>query len=357
MFPKLTVKDVKVRGKIVLVRADYNVPMKDGKIVSDLRIRASLPTLEYLFKKGARKLVIISHLGRPKGKDESLSLAPIAKRLGELLPEHPVAFVNDVSGPDVEAVARKVGKGGILMLENLRFFKGEKEDSADFIGGIIESTHADYFVQDGFAVLHRAHASTSAVTHDLPAVAGLLVEKEVTALLKLTEEPKHPFLVIIGGAKVEDKEPLIKFFAKRADYVFVGGKIAADGYKSNDKKIVVAEDFVTDGTGAKKDIGPKSVERLLELVAEAKTVLWNGTLGLTEVEPFEKGSKMVAEAIGRRKDLVSIIGGGDTTGFVEMLMKSDAPLHYTLVSTGGGATLEFLLNGTLPGLDALEDRM
>lgn len=355
MFPKKTIKDIKPRGKIVLVRTDYNVPMKDGEIMSGLRIRASLPTLNYLLDHGAKKVIIISHLGRPEGRDEKLSLRPIAEHLGKLLENHPVSFVDDVSGPDVEAAVKKVKKGGVLVLENLRFFPGEKQNSPDFSQEIIESTHADYFVQDGFAVLHRAHASTSAIARDLPSVAGLLVEKEVSTLSKLIKSPEHPFLVIIGGSKIEDKQPLIDHFTKIADHVFVGGKIAADGYVSKDKKIIVAEDFVTDDEGNRLDIGPKSLEKILALVAEAKTILWNGTLGYAEDPQYAVASTKVAEAIGNKPDATTIIGGGDTTGFVENLQKSDPSLSYSLVSTGGGATLEFLLNGTLSGLEALDN--
>lgn len=355
MLPYKTIKDIKPRGKTILVRTDYNVPLKDGKITSDLRIRSSLPTLDYLFDHGAKKIIIISHLGRPEGRDKTLSLKPISERLGKLLDNHPVSFIDDVSGPDVEAAVKKVKKGGVLVLENLRFFPGEKKNSPDFAQEIIESTHADYFVQDGFAVLHREHASTSAIARDLPSVAGLLVEKEVSTLSRLTVNPKHPFLVIIGGAKVADKEPLISHFIKIADNIFVGGKIATDGYKSTNKKVIIADDFVKDDAGNCLDIGPNSLKKLLELISDAKTILWNGTLGYTEDPRYAVASIKVAEAIGDMSDATTIIGGGDTTGFIENLKKSNPSLSYTLISTGGGATLEFLLNGTLPGLDALED--
>lgn len=353
MQPIPTIKDVKLRGKTILMRTDYNVPLKDGQIASDLRIRANLPTIEYLFAKGAKKLVIISHLGRPSGRDNTLSLRPIAARLQELIPSRPVVFVDDVSGPDVESEVRHAKSGSIILLENLRFFSGEKSNSADFAREIIESTHAKLFVQDGFAVMHRAHASTSAIAHDLPSVAGLLVEKEVSALSSLTQNPKHPFLAVIGGSKVEDKAPLINHFAKIADHVFVGGKIAADGYTSDSPKVIVATDFVTDAEGNRFDIGPKSLEQVLSLVSSAKTILWNGPLGLVEVSPYEKGTTAVAEAIGHKTDATTILGGGDITALVEHLAEDDPTLKYTLISTGGGATLEFLLSGTLPGLEAL----
>ena len=354
-FPKKTVKDIKFRGKTVLVRVDYNVPLKDGEITSDLRIRASLPTIEYLLKNGAKKVILMSHLGRPEGRDRSLSLRPIADRLAELLEDTPVDFIDDVSGPDVEAAVRKMKPGSVLLLENLRFFPGEEKNSSDFAGGIIESTHADLFVQDGFAVMHRAHASTSAITRDLPSVAGLLVEKEITGLDKLIKNPKPPVLVIIGGAKVSDKQPLIDRFLDLSDHIAVGGKIAADGYAPTSEKIYIAEDFKTDPEGVKRDIGEISTEKILSLVEEAKTILWNGTLGETEKPEFAKSSIKVAEAIGHKPDATTVIGGGDTAGFVENLQKTDDSLSYSLVSTGGGAALEYLLNGTLPGLEALED--
>jgi len=258
MFNKLTIKDVTVRKQNVLVRVDYNVPIKDGKIVDDLRIRESLPTLELLRKKGARRIILISHLGRPNGeKVLELSLGPIAKHLATLLPDAKVSFINDVSGPDVEEAVEKTPVGGILVLENLRFYPGEEQNSSDFAREIAESTHADLFVQDGFAVVHRAHASTSAITTEVPSIAGLLVEKEYENLSKITQNPAHPFTVIIGGAKVEDKQPLIDVFAKSADHIIVGGKIAADGFKSKLKNVYVAEDFTTDDAGQKLDIGEK----------------------------------------------------------------------------------------------------
>ena len=229
MFTKQTVKDVKVRNQNVLVRVDYNVPMENGKITDDLRIRASLPTLEQLIKKGARRIILISHLGRPEGKKvPELSLKPVAERLAELLTDQKVGFVDDVSGPDVEEAVKKTPVGGILVLENLRFFPGEEKNSSEFAREIAETTGADLFVQDGFAVIHRAHASTDAITKELPSVAGFLVEKEVTELDKLLTSPAHPFVIIIGGAKVDDKQPLIDKLSPLADAIFVGGKIAAD---------------------------------------------------------------------------------------------------------------------------------
>ena len=363
MFEKQTIKDVSVRGQTVLVRVDYNVPMKDGKITDDLRIRASLPTLELLRKKGARRIILISHLGRPKGnKVAELSLAPVAEHLKELLPDQKIAFVPDVSGPDVEAVVEKMPVGGILLLENLRFYPGEEANSSEFAREIAESTHAEIFVQDGFAVTHRAHASTSAITSELPSVAGLLLEKEVTSLLRVSEAPTHPFTVIIGGAKVADKQPLIDKFSKIADAIIVGGKIAADGYTSTSDKIYVAEDFSDD---TKQDIGPISLEKIINQVKKSKTVLWNGLLGAAENAAYAGSSSELATTLGEGKNLTSVICGGDTTGFVETFAKNhnqandatpDSQLQYSLISTGGGAALDLLCGEPMPGIEALDDK-
>lgn len=354
---KETIRKITVRGMTVLVRADLNVPIKDGKIIDDLRIRESLPTLELLRKKGTRRIILISHLGRPEGKDKTLSLAPVAERLKELMPGGKVFFVADVSGPDVDEAVEKLPVGGILVLENLRFYKGEENNSPEFAKEIVDATHADLFVQDGFAVCHRAHASTDAITKELPSVAGLLLEKEVLELSKVSENPSHPFIVVIGGSKVEDKQPLIDKFAKTADQIIVGGKIAADGFTSELKNVYVAEDF---SDSEKFDLGPKSTEKIVGLAKSAKTILWNGLLGMAEKPEYAKSSEALAIAIGESKN-TSVICGGDTTGFVENLMherekSGEAPLKYSLISTGGGAALEFLCGEPMPGIDALDDK-
>lgn len=347
-----------LQGKTVLVRTDYNVPLEtneDGEqvIASDLRIRASLPTLQYLREKGADKIIIISHLGRPEGKDEKLSHRLVAERLTELLQGTPVSFVDDVSGPEVEMAVEDLPEGGILLLENLRFFPGEKQNSADFARAIAESTHAEVFVQDGFAVVHRAHSSTDAITKLLPSYAGLLLEKEVRELTKLRDNPEAPFVLVIGGAKVDDKEPLIKEFLPRTDHIIVGGKIAADGYTAEDPKIYVAEDFDEDSSGAKLDIGPISTMRMMEKLQNAKTVLWNGVLGKTEDPTYATASTILAEFLGEHPEIHSVICGGDTTGFVEGLQEGNENLYYSLISTGGGAALEFLVGNKMPGLESL----
>lgn len=347
-----TIRDVKIKDQIVLVRVDYNVPIKDGKITDDLRIRASLPTLEYLRENGAKKIILISHLGRPEGKDESLSLKVVTDALKKMLPD--VEFVADVSGPDVEKAVASMKNGGILLLENLRFYAGEEANSDDFIREIIESTGAELYVQDGFAVIHRAHASTNAVANHLPVYAGLLLEKEIQNLKKVTNKPARPLLLVIGGAKVEDKRPLIEKFEKIADQIVVGGKIAADGYPSSDK-VYVAEDFDEDGEGAKLDVGPVATTKIAGFITDAKTIIWNGLLGYAEDPAYATASTIAAEMIGEHVSAETVICGGDTTGFVENLMKEHPNLSYSLVSTGGGAALEYLLGEKLPGIKAIEE--
>ncbi len=376
MFSKKTVRDIDVEDKIVLVRTDYNVPLvpveagelenepiiinptseSKQQIASDLRIHASLPTIKYLLEHKAAKIILISHLGRPNGqRDKSLSLYVAAEKLAELLPGVTVNFVDDVSGPEVEMAIEDLPDGGILLLENLRFSPEEEANSEEFAREIVDSTHAELFVQDGFAVVHRAHASTEAITHILPSVAGLLLEKEVKTLTEITKNPAHPFIVLIGGAKVADKQPLIDKFSSVADTIYVGGKIAADGYKSNNPKIIVAEDFDEDSTGVKLDIGPVSTTKLVELLQNAKTVLWNGVLGKVEDAAYATASTIVAKVIGENPNITSVICGGDTSGFVENLCADDPELKFSLVSTGGGAALELLSGQALPGVDGLED--
>jgi 3-phosphoglycerate kinase len=353
-----TLSDADVQGKIVLVRVDYNVPIVDGEVESDLRIRASIPTLKYLLENGAKKIVLISHLGRPDGeKKAEFSLKPVALELEKVakseVVDAEIKFVSDTIGEMVKNEVLSAKDGSIVLLENLRFYPGEEENSDEFAKAIIAATHAEVFVQDGFAVIHRAHASTSAITKDLPSFAGFLVEKEVKTLKKATENPEKPVLVIIGGAKVDDKKPLIEKFLPIADNIVVAGKIAADGYVPESEKIYVVKDFVLDENGDKPDMGEESVQKVIEMIDSAKTIVWNGTVGVTEKPPYDKGSRRLAEEIGRR-DMTSIICGGDTTGFVLKVQKEQPDLKFTLVSTGGGASLELLSGLELPGLTALE---
>ena len=355
-FRKKTIRDVELAGKTVLVRVDYNVPMKDGKIREDMRITASFPTINYLLEQGAKKVILISHMGRPDGEVKpEFSLAPVAERLAELMPERSVDFCAKTIGSLVAAKVATMPDGGILLLENLRFSPDEEANSEDFARAIVLSTNADLFVQDGFAVIHRAHASTDAIAKLLPAVSGFLVENEVSKLEGAISNPEHPLVVLIGGSKVEDKAPMIEQFLTVADRILVGGKIAADGYVAQDAKIYAAEDFAQNEEGAKLDIGPKATEYMVNSVHNAKTVVWNGTMGMTEDERFAAGSKAIAEAMGSLDNAMTIVGGGDTAGYVESLLKSGEALNFSLVSTGGGASLELLSGKKLPGLEVLQD--
>ena len=347
-----TIRDINIKDKNVLVRVDYNVPLKDGKVENDLRIRASLPTINYLIEQGAQKVILITHLGRPEGKvNKEFTLSPVAKALQKLLPKQTIGYY-PLPKANQEITIPKETK--IALLENLRFDPGEEDNSNEFIKNIIDSVKADIYVQDGFAVIHRAHASTDAVKNFLPVYAGYLLEKEINNLEAATKDPESPVLLIIGGAKVEDKQPLIDKFAKIADQIVVGGKISADGYKPKHKNIYVAEDFDEDNQGQKLDIGPISTGKLAGYITDAKTIIWNGLLGYAEDPTYATSSTIAAELIGEHQGATTIICGGDTTGFVENLMKEHPNLDYSLVSTGGGASLEFLLGNKLPGLEAIK---
>ncbi len=383
MFHKKTIRDVELADQVILLRADYNVPLAtihaaadelaenneltnagevtlaaptSVEITSDFRIRASLPTLQYLLAHDVAKIVIISHLGRPKGKEDSLSLRPVAEHLAELLPGHVINFVDEITGPEVAAAVEDLPEGGILLLENLRFDPREKANDADFARELVDFTGAQLFVQDGFAVTHREQASTAAITKLLPSVAGLLVEKEVTMLTRAVQDPARPFTVVIGGAKVTDKQPLIDKFLPIADHLAVGGKIAADGYTSNNPKIYVATDFDEDGAGEKLDIGPVATTEVIDLVQQSQTVLWNGVLGKVEDAAYATSSTILAKYLGENPAITSIICGGDTAGFVEGLCTENPDLQFSLISTGGGAALELLSGGTMPGLENLTDK-
>ena len=346
-----TIKDLDVKNKTILVRVDYNVPIKDGKVENDLRIRASLPTINYLLEHNAKKIILISHLGRPEGQENlDFTLNPVADTLKKLLKDVKIGFYPLPKETEKIKIPADVK---IALLENLRFDPGEEANDPDFIKNIAESVDANAYVQDGFAVLHRAHASTDAIKHHLPIYAGLLLENEISSLKSVTQDPARPLLLIIGGAKVEDKQPLIDKFTRIADQIFVGGKISADGYKSNHKNIFVADDFDTNQKGEKLDIGPLSTAKLAGLVTDAKTIIWNGLLGYAEDPAYATASTITAEMLGEHQEAETIICGGDTTGFVENLIKDHPNLHYSLVSTGGGATLEFLLGKKLPGLEAI----
>lgn len=357
MFSKKTIRDVEIKNKIILVRVDYNVPLKDGKVASDLRIRSSLPTINYLIENGAKRIVLISHLGRPEGKRtpetlKDFGMSPVADCLRRLIPDQEIGFYEVKKDKKLKDFT----SAKIVLLENLRFDLREESNDRSLIEEIINFVEPDFFVQDGFAVIHRAHASTDAVAKLLPAYSGFLLEKEIKNLEKVTSNPEKPLLLILGGAKVDDKQPLIDKFIDKADKIAVGGKIAADGFKTDDEKIYVAEDFDENAEGEKLDIGPLSSNKIAKMVLESKTVVWNGTLGKTEDPAFATSSTIIAKILGENENITSIICGGDTTGFVENLISEFPNLKYTLVSTGGGASLEFLLGKKLPGLDAIMDK-
>ena len=348
-----TIRDVDVKDKIVLVRVDYNVPVEKGKVTSDLRIKASLPTIYYLLENGAKRVVLISHLGRPEGKlTPETTLSPVAKVLKKLMPEQ--KEIGFYSLPEKGEKINIPEFVKVAMLENLRTSEGEEANSEDFIKNIVDAVGAEVYVQDGFAVIHRAHASTDAISKFLPVYAGLLLEKEIAGLRAVLDNPTKPVLLIIGGAKVEDKQPLIDKFVDIAEHIFVGGKIAVDGYKSDNPKVIVADDFDENENGDKLDIGPVSTGKLSELIGEANTIIWNGLLGYAEDPAYATSSTIAAELIGEKEGATTVICGGDTTGFVENLKKDHKNLEYTLVSTGGGAALEFLLGKKLPGLESIK---
>jgi len=346
-----TIQDFNPKDQTVLVRVDYNVPLKDGQITDDLRIRASLPTINYLLEHGAQKIILISHLGRPEGQENSdFSLAPVATALEKLI-KTPVYFHALPKSGEKLDIPENIK---IVLLENLRFDPGEEKNDPDFAKNLTEASDANAFVQDGFAVIHRAHASTDAITKLLPTYAGFLLEKEVKNLSKVLENPEHPVVLVIGGAKVADKQPLIDKFTAVADHILVGGKIAADGYESKNPKIIIANDFDEDAEGAKLDIGPVSTAEFVKYLENAKTIIWNGCLGKVEDPAFATASSIIADIIGKNTEATTIVCGGDTTGFVENHLKTHPDLHYSLISTGGGAALEFLLGKDLPGLTAIK---
>lgn len=402
-FSKKTIKDIPLDGQVVLLRADYNVPLTDaGEISDDYRVVSSLPTVNYLIERGCR-VVICSHLGRPGGKPNPVeSLAPVALRLSELL-ERPVGFVNDCIGDGVKQAAKRLSKGEVLLLENVRFYAEEEANDPAFAAKLAEASGARYFVQDGFGVVHRAHASTSAITGVLPSVAGLLVEKEYTMIKTAVENPERPLTAILGGAKIADKIGVIERFVALADKVMIGGAMAntflqyhgydigqsksEDGlsevidriYAAAEQKTDAVDDFIVlprdvavarsldddarrtvVGIGDVRhdeyilDIGTETIQAIVDAVAVSRTVVWNGTLGLAEREQFAYGSARTALALAQQVGVVSVIGGGDTADFV---LKWDGKngASFSHVSTGGGASLELMAGEPMPGIDALLD--
>lgn len=404
-FSKLTIRDVPVHDKVVLVRADYNVPLSDGKISDDLRIRASVPTIEYLRSQKCI-VVIMSHLGRPDGESNpEFSLAPVAEHLGELLGTN-VKFVDACFGDKVLQAVKAARPGDVLLLENVRFHSEEEANDSVFAGKIAKSSLARYFVQDGFGVVHRAHASTEAITHFLPSVSGLLLEREIKTISHAMEAPERPLYAVMGGAKVSDKIKVIEAFVEKADKILIGGAMAntflaykghAIGkskaetdqkdtldaiYAAARKKVGTenVDDFlllpidvattpeisvkavrhnekvnaIGDGDIA-ADIGDLSIERFTHELANAKTVVWNGTMGLAEYPEFAHGSARVALTLASTPGATSIVGGGDTADFA-LKWDGEGGKSFTHVSTGGGASLNLMAGNRLPGVEALLDR-
>ncbi|MHC1784359.1 MAG: phosphoglycerate kinase [Anaerolineaceae bacterium] len=391
MFNKKTIEDIDVKGKKVLVRVDFNVPLKEGQVGDDTRMTAALPTIQYLLKHGAA-VILCSHLGRPKGgPDPKYTMKPVADHLAKLLGQ-PVAFADDCVGPSAEAAAQALKPGGVLLLENTRFHAEEEKNDPAFAKQM--ASLAEVFVNDAFGTAHRAHASTEGVTHYLPSVAGYLLEKEIKYLGQAIADPKRPFVAILGGAKISDKIGVIKNLLTKSDKILIGGGMAntflkarglamADSLveeealetarelmKSGGDKLMLPVDMVLgdkfDAEAASKtmdtgnvpdgwrilDVGPKTVEAFAQVIKDAGTVVWNGPMGVFEFPKFAKGTFAVAKAVAESK-AVSIIGGGDSVAAVQESGLADKITH---ISTGGGASLEMLEGLVLPGLAALNDK-
>jgi len=393
---KKTIRDIDVAGKRVLVRVDFNVPldMETGAISDDSRIRAALPTIKYLVEHKA-EVIVCSHLGRPDGKIvEGLRMAPIALRLSQLM-NQPVSTTSDCIGPDVEKTVDNLKPGDILFLENLRFHSEEEANDSSFAQAMAKL--ADVYVDDAFGTAHRAHASTVGVAKYLPAVAGFLMEKELQALGNLLNSPEHPFVALLGGAKVSDKIGLIQNILGKVDLLLIGGGMAAtflkaQGYevglslieadrqnmaqelmetaRRNGRALLLPIDLVVASSISSEakgevvpvnnipvnksivDIGPQTVTLFSEKIRQCKTVFWNGPMGVYEIEQFSAGTKAIAELLASLKAM-TIVGGGSTAEIVEEMKLANKMTH---VSTGGGASLKFLEGRTLPGVAVLLDK-
>ncbi|MDD2485655.1 MAG: phosphoglycerate kinase [bacterium] len=393
---KKTIRDIDVAGKRVLVRVDFNVPLDENrKITDDRRIKAALPTINYLLEKGGRA-ILVSHLGRPKGQVvDKLRLDPVAERLSELLGRN-VLKLDDSIGPDVERAVASMKDGDLILLENIRFYSEEEKNDPDFSCKL--AALADVYVNDAFGTAHRAHASTEGVAHYIkPAVAGFLMEKELDYLGRSLENPERPFVAVLGGAKVSDKIPVIENLLNKVDTLLIGGGMAytflyslghqvgrslleADKVemaaellrKAKEKKVVMllpvdvvitselAEDAETHMVDIDKipedmmaaDIGPETIRMFSDMIRTARTVIWNGPMGVFEMKPFAEGTRKIAEAMAECKG-TTIIGGGDSAAAVEQMGYADQMSH---ISTGGGASLEFLEGKVLPGVAVLDDK-
>lgn len=392
MFNKKTIKDADVKGKRVLVRVDFNVPLHEGAVVDDTRIRAALPTIRYLIDHGAR-VILVSHLGRPKGEpDPQYSLRPVRRVLQRLIGRN-VAFVPEVFGPEAKEAVDRMVDGEIVMLENIRFHPGEKSNDPLFAGEL--ASLAEIYVNDAFGAAHRAHASTAGVAEFIPAYSGLLLAREVETLTGMLAQPEHPFVAILGGSKVSDKLGVIDKLLDTVDSLIIGGGmcftflaakglgvgtsilepdwvepagkmlekakakgvdlllpvdfVVADAFAEDaETKVVGREEIPADMMGL--DIGPTSIELYKGAIADAKTIFWNGPMGVFEKKPFETGTREVAVAVGRNNRAQSIIGGGDSAAALKKFGLED---RVTFVSTGGGASMKLLEGATLPGVDAL----
>lgn len=395
---KQTIRDQDVSGKRVLVRVDFNVPLDaEQHITDDTRIRAALPTIQYLLQHGAA-VILMSHLGRPDGQVvEKLRLAPVAQRLSTLLGQ-PVTMAPDSVGPQVEALAKDLQPGQVLLLENLRFYKAEEKNQPEFAQQL--ASLGELYVNDAFGTAHRAHASTEGVTHYLPGVAGFLMEKEINFLGSALENPRRPFAAIVGGAKVSDKIAVLERLIGMVDALLIGGGMAntflkAEGYEIGDSlfeesKLAIARDLIgkarqrgiafllpTDVVIADRfaadaehkvvassavpqgwrilDIGPATVEAFRQSLSSAQTIIWNGPMGVAEMPAFAHGTEAMVDILAQRTaaGAITIIGGGDSAATVEQAGAADKMTH---VSTGGGASLEFLEGRVLPGVAALQER-
>jgi phosphoglycerate kinase len=389
MFNKKTIEDIDVKGKRVLVRVDFNVPVKEGKVGDDTRIRAALPTIQYLLDHGAA-VILCSHLGRPKSaQDSKYSLKPVAEYLGTLI-ANKVSFAEDCIGPVAEKAAQAVQPGEILVLENTRYHEGEEKNDPEMARQL--ASLADLYVNDAFGTAHRAHASTEGVARYLPAVAGYLMEKEIRYLGQTVEDPKRPFVAILGGAKISDKIGVIRNLLSKADHVLIGGGMAntffkAQGYPIGDSlvqddaldtarelinmgggklrlpiDVVIADKFDAEAKTVEMgpvpdgwrilDVGPETVANYSKVIAGAGTVVWNGPMGVFEFPRFAEGTYGIARAVAE-SGAISVIGGGES---VAAIQQSGLAGKITHISTGGGASLEMLEGLTLPGLAALQDK-
>src|SRR5215217_83029 len=388
---KRSVRDLDVGGKRVLVRVDFNVPVKNGEVADDTRIRRALPTIRHLLSEGARPL-LISHLGRPKGEpDPKYAMDPVAARLGELLAE-PVEKLDAAVGPEVVEALEDWDGRGVVLLENSRFYPGETKNDPDLADQL--ASFADLYVDDAFGAAHRAHATTVGVAERLPAAAGLLMEEEIDYLDKVLEDPERPFVAILGGAKVSDKLGVIESLLETADFLLIGGAMCftffkALGYEVGDSLVeddyleeakrlmaeagdrlvlpvdVVVADAMEEGAESEivavnrippgkmgLDIGPQTIDLFKKHISGAHTIFWNGPMGVFEIDDFAKGTEEVARAVAE-SGATSVVGGGDSVAAVNKLGLKDRMSH---ISTGGGASLEYVEGKELPGIAVLPDK-